>query len=874
MVHIAFIVACKFHDPAINRCYGFGLSFLCLVLIPLVLICSSVAAGAISYNEANTFEMDGAPVLELIGDRYVNENSLLSFEISARGSDNDTISYYSPDLPEGASLNGTSGVFEWIPDYDQSGLHHVEFIADDGEYSDSEHVAITVLNVNRPPVFSIIADSETDENSPLVITLEASDPDGDILEFSRDVSFGTISGNKFSWVPSYDDSGNHTINFAVSDGSTEVVRTAKVSVRDVNRPPVLYSISDVTVMENEVVDIELFGFDPDNDHLIFSNVSALPDGAVFDNVTGTFHWIPSDMDIGQNDIDFVVSDGVAFSSEKRAEIMVGTSNSPPVFDPITSQSTDENSTLSFVVSATDKDMQDSLIYSMGTFPEGATFESTSGSFDWTPSFEQAGTHIVEFMVLDSSIFTFKSFATILIDVNDINRAPEIAPVNNYIIDEKEPLIINISVSDADGDPLSISTNKSFGTFRGNTFIWTPGYFDSGIYDVQFTVSDGDLSADTTTTIYVEEANMPPEINSIGSRTVNVNNALSFTVSADDDEYDNLSLSAGGLPSGAMFDSSNGHFTWTPAPGQEGLHTVSFRVTDAGGLRDYETISITVKKASQTVDETNPTTSTGSGGGGGGGGGGSQTTGEDYENIEFKDYAIRTVLRDVETVFSFGKEGNSIISVSFTADLNGGQTKAVIEMLKDTSSLVSKPPPGEIYKNVNIWMGDGKFLPKLVSSAKVAFRVEKSWMDDKGIDPDSIKLLRYSGNEWEQLPTSRTDSSDECFCYIADTPGFSPFAISSVKAEVANEEGSGERTEPLSRVQFIKNSVVDMTASGSNAATGTEEPTVSYLFMFVLLGVFSIGVIGYNKREYCEQYYQKVRVKFGNYDGKRYRRGRL
>ncbi|WP_406658164.1 PGF-pre-PGF domain-containing protein [Methanolobus sp. ZRKC2] len=830
---------------------------------------SSAAADSLLTDD-NVLGVSNAPVLELIGDKSVSENSTLTFELSVTDSHNSNIRYFSSNLPEGASLDNISGVFEWIPRYDQSGVHYVEFIANDGEYNDSEYIAITVLDVNRPPVFSTIADSETEENAFLEITLMASDPDDDILEFTKNVPFGTISNNKFSWLPSYNDSGNYTINFAVNDGSEEVVRTAKINVKNVNRQPILYYISDVAVNVSESVNISLAGFDPDGYNLIYSNVSALPDGASFNSSTGIFQWIPTKHAKERNNIVFTANDGISSSNVKAVEIMVDVHNSPPVFNPISPQSVNENSTLSFEISAIDYD-GDGLSYSMRTYPDDATFESTTGSFEWTPSYEQAGTYVVEFMAMDNGIFDFKSFASVLIDVHDVNRAPVIYldETETYTVNETETLFVNLSVSDIDGDSLSLSTNASFGTLRGNTFIWTPDYSDSGIYDVQFLVSDGDLNSSASATIFVDETNMPPELERIGSRTVIVNDTLLFTVNASDGYNDELFLSANGLPAGATFNNSSGFFSWSPTIDQKGLHTVSFQVTDQE-LNDYETISINVKEQSENSNETTPTTSS-SISGGGGGGGGSQNTGEAYENIDFKDYTIKPVLKDVETVFSFVKKNNSITSVSFTTGINGGQTRTVIEMLKKTSTLVSKAPSGNVYKNLNIWVGDGKILPEIISDAKIAFKVEKSWISSNDIDPDSIKLLRYSGDQWTQLPTSRISESDEYSYYVAETPGFSPFSISSVEEEAINSGTSGETIALSPDDNNAKKSVDDKAIKESNIANQDEKSTGSAIFILVLLGVVFIGLFGYTKREYCEQYYEKARMQFGNPDGKRYRR---
>lgn len=223
------------------------------------------------------------------------------------------------------------------------------------------------------------------------------------------------------------------------------------------------------------------------------------------------------------------------------------------------------------------------------------------------------------------------------------------------------------------------------------------------------------------------------------------------------------------------------------------------------------------------------------------------------------------------MFEFSREDNSIISVSFTTSINGGQTKTIIEVLKDTSTLVKSAPSGKVYRNLNIWVGDGKLIPRLISDAQIVFKVEKSWIESRGVDADSIKLLRYSGSSWTQLQTSQTGENDEYFFYVAETPGFSPFAISSITEEITSVEASEEKTESVSGGSDVKKSVDEKAQSESNVATQEEKPSMFIWVTLVLAGVVFIGLLGYRNKEYCEAHYERVRSRVSNHDGKRYRR---
>ena len=87
-------------------------------------------------------------------------------------------------------------------------------------------------------------------------------------------------------------------------------------------------------------------------------------------------------------------------------------------------------------------------------------------------------------------------------------------------------------------------------------------------------------------------NPAPVIENIMEQKVEEGSTLTFTVKATDVDGDSLTYSALNLPTGAIFDSQSGIFTWTPAEGQNGIYEVTFKVSD-GNLSDSTRVSITV-----------------------------------------------------------------------------------------------------------------------------------------------------------------------------------------------------------------------------------------------------------------------------------------
>ena len=256
--------------------------------------------------------------------------------------------------------------------------------------------------------------------------------------------------------------------------------------------------------------------------------------------------------------------------------------------------------------------------------------------------------------------------------------------------------------------------------------------------------------------------------------------------------------------------------------------------------------------------------------GGGGGGGSLSSGEKFENIFIKDYVLKSIVKDTEAVFSFYKENNSIVSVSFTPKLNGGQVKAVVEMLYDTSSQVSSDAPGNVYKNMNIYV-DTKLSSDAMGNSKINFKVEKEWIDENEIEISTITLSRYSGG-WAELPTELEGEDEDYYYFVATTPGFSPFAISSVDPTLeVTEEASSEVSEENPQDAESMMSTEDATQMELSTET-PQEGQSSIVPIVVLLGLIVltvVGIFGYRNRDY----YEKVKLQLGNPDGKRYRRAK-
>jgi PGF-pre-PGF domain-containing protein len=235
---------------------------------------------------------------------------------------------------------------------------------------------------------------------------------------------------------------------------------------------------------------------------------------------------------------------------------------------------------------------------------------------------------------------------------------------------------------------------------------------------------------------------------------------------------------------------------------------------------------------------------GSGGSGSSGGGGS--TGEDFKNIYISEIDRQFITKDSNVVHKFELEGNIVKYINFTALSNAGTIAAKVEMLNSLSSLVHIAPPDNIYKHLNIWLGNSGWAnEKNIADTSVIFVVEKSWITDNDIDVSTIALHRYNGDKWEQLVTTKIKEDSTYLHFEAEIPGFSSFAVT----------GEQKKSKVLP-IQIPALSTSDI-ASAKNVTTILEaEKTSNSTFGLLVLAIICVMVGIYLRKDHSRKGNQK------------------
>jgi hypothetical protein len=473
-----------------------------------------------------------APVLSDIGNQAIAEGAVKDITLSATDQDGNNLTFSASNLPAFASLtdhgNG-SATLHLTPSYTDSGTHeNITFSVSDGSLSDTETITITVNNVDRPPVLDLIGNKTIDEAAALSFSILATDPDGEEITYTAEnlPQGATFDANTrtFSWTPDYTQAGEYpNITFTATANSLSDSETISISVNNVNRPPLLDDISDITIEELKVCEITLNATDPDGGALSFSATN-LPAFAVFtDNGNGTalLHLAPqAGTAATYPNIHFTVTDG-SLTDEEVITITVQPAphNHAPELTPIGNQSVAEGEVRDINISATDID-GDNLTFSASSLPSFAQLTDNANgtaTLRLNPGYAAAGTYgNIEVRVTDNAPAALSDSETFTIEVTNVNRPPQLNPIADQSLNENETKSITITATDPDNDLLqfSLSGNPDFVSLRDNgnasaTLTISPGAGTAGVYNnITIRVQDNQTPAQAdskTITITVNPA---------------------------------------------------------------------------------------------------------------------------------------------------------------------------------------------------------------------------------------------------------------------------------------------------------------------------------------------------------------------------------
>ncbi|MDP6143205.1 MAG: tandem-95 repeat protein [Candidatus Marinimicrobia bacterium] len=412
-----------------------------------------------------------------------------------------------------------------VPDENYFGDLTVPVYVDDGEAENSQSntfdLLVTVTSVNDAgPVLGEIGPQGTDEDTPLTVTLSASDVDNDELIFSAESDNESVTvsviGDQLIMTPAPDYFGTANITVTVSDEFLTDSETFELTVNPANDAPVIEDIAAQVMDEDATLTIILNASDVDGgsgegdeNDLTFSVVS--DNDAISVSVDSTLLTVTPDTNYyGNATITVTVTDmGNRLTDETSFGVTVNNVNDSPVLTVIGNQSTNEDTLITLSVDFTDVDIHDPAdthtITVESSSPADVSVENLSGdvsgsTYDLVPSPDFFGTADITVTVMDNGEDSLTISEAYTLTVNAVNDFPVMAAISDTSTAEDTPLTITVSSSDADplqepsylasSDNENVSVSLSGADEDGDQLTLTPVLNWSGSASIMVTVVDG------------------------------------------------------------------------------------------------------------------------------------------------------------------------------------------------------------------------------------------------------------------------------------------------------------------------------------------------------------------------------------------------
>ena len=559
-------------------------------------------------------EVNQAPLLAVLPPQTLNELTLLTVtNTAAEANVHSTLTYSLANPPVGAAIDG-NGVIMWTPAQTQSpGTYVITTVVTNSNPYDQVNPSLSATNtftvvvkeVNVAPVLPAIGPQTISELTLLTVTNTATEANihstlGYLL-VNPPSGVGISASGIITWTPTPAQSPSTNVittvvtnsnPYDLANPSLSATNSFTIVVKEANVAPVLSVISTQTVNELTLMTVTNTATEANLRARLGYLLLNPPAGAVIDT-NGIITWTPAQTQSpSTNLITTVVTNSDPFdlvnpslSATNSFTVIVKEVNVAPVLPVVPPQSVNELTFLTVTDTATESNIHSTLGYILANAPAGASI-SAGGVITWTPAQTQSpGTYVITTVVTNSnpydlanpSLSATNSFTVI---VNEVNLAPVLPGIGPQTLNELTLLTVTNTAAEANMHStlgyLLVNPPSGVGISASGIITWTPTQAQSPSTNVITTVVinsnpydlvNPSLSATNSFTVVVREANLPPVLSVISTKTVNELTLLTVTNTATEA---NLHARLGYLllnpPAGAVIDGS-GILTWTPAQTQ-------------------------------------------------------------------------------------------------------------------------------------------------------------------------------------------------------------------------------------------------------------------------------------------------------------------
>lgn len=353
-----------------------------------------------------------APTPTTATNQSVQEDGTTTINLTATDPNGQTVTFAITTDPSNGTASLSGSTLTYTPDTNFYGTDRVAYTASNGTYtSDPVTITITVEGEDDGDPTTNDISATTDEDTPVTLTLDATEIDGDSYSFTirtqpTNGTLGSVNGNQVEYTPNQDFNGTDTFTFEAADDRTfrRNVATATITVNPVNDAPIANDVTASTQSRTgnmrQAVTITLDVTDVDGDDLTYSLVSDVSNGTT--SLSGNIvTYTPTANYDGTDTFTYKANDGTVDSNIATGTITITDTNQAPIANDM-SLSLDRDSSIEFTLDATDED-GDSLSKTIVSQPENGTLLPGTGlNYTYTPDNRYFGTDSFTYKVNDGT----------------------------------------------------------------------------------------------------------------------------------------------------------------------------------------------------------------------------------------------------------------------------------------------------------------------------------------------------------------------------------------------------------------------------------------------------------------------------------------
>ncbi len=489
-----------------------------------------------------------------------NEGGFMNARLLAQDESKD-LSFALRDGPQWVQVT-ERGIMTYRPDYEAAGQHAVTLVVNDGEHEVPITLEIIVRHVNQKPTLNNKPKPSVQEGELWQFSPDVQDLDGQTVSLAlENAPQGMkVTGRTIEWQVDYHSEGSHQFNLILDDGEGKASMPIKLDVEQVNQKPSWKGFKLPKSQEAQALRIKLKAVDIDNDPLSYTLLKG-PEGALIEG--NVLVWQPGYQSAGSHAVEIVAQDAEGSATYKGTWKITNT-NRLPELATLDLPSAKEGEAFSTKLLATDPDGEQ-VAFSLSSELHNLKL-SESGVLSFQPDYDQSGTYSLDVNLNDGKGSTTQSIALI---IENTNRAPVATTLSLPNAKESEAYEVSLPFEDPDADSLvyTLVSAPEGVQLVGDKLLWQPDFDSAGDYEIRVSVSDGELTTESTLSLTAENTNREPEILSEPIKAAEEDSAYLYQPVLDDLDGDELTLKLVKGPKGMRLEGEQ--LTWTPGFEQAG-----------------------------------------------------------------------------------------------------------------------------------------------------------------------------------------------------------------------------------------------------------------------------------------------------------------